>query len=56
LIRDFSWSVSVALTQIGQIIMRRRAAGIDFGVEGYFTAQIVPGKIEKEFSRTKNDD
>ncbi len=48
--------VSDALTHIGQIVMLRRVAGVPVRAEGYFTAEIVPGKIEKEFSKTNKDD
>ncbi len=48
--------ISDALTHVGQIIMLRRAAGVPVRIESYFTAEIVPGEIEKEFSRTNNDD
>ncbi len=48
--------ISDALTHVGQIVMLRRAAGSPVRVEGYFTAEIVPGEIEKEFSRTNNAD
>ena len=48
--------ISDALTHVGQIVMLRRAAGAPVRAEGYFDAEIVPGEIEKEFSRTKNDD
>jgi len=48
--------ISDALTHVGQIVMLRRAAGAPIRVESYFTAEIVPGEIEKEFSRINNDD
>jgi hypothetical protein len=48
--------IADALTHVGQIVMLRRAAGVPVRVEGYFTAEIVPGEIEKEFSRTSSDD
>ena len=48
--------VSDALTHVGQIVIMRRAAGAPVRVEGYFTADIVPGEIEKEFSRTNNNE
>jgi hypothetical protein len=47
--------ISDALTHIGQIIMLRRAAGAPVRVESYFTAEIVPGNIEKGFYRTNSD-
>jgi len=47
--------IADALTHVGQIVMLRRAAGVPIRAEGYFTAEIVPGEIEKEFSRTNND-
>jgi hypothetical protein len=37
--------ISDALTHVGQIVMMRRAAGIPIKSEGYFAAEIVPGKI-----------
>ncbi|MBX7170863.1 MAG: hypothetical protein K1X72_07895 [Pyrinomonadaceae bacterium] len=37
--------ISDALTHVGQIVMLRRAAGIPIKSEGYFAAEIVPGKI-----------
>jgi hypothetical protein len=48
--------VSDALTHVSQIIMLRRAAGSPIRAESYFTAEIVPGEIGKEFSETNNDD
>ena len=48
--------ISDALTHVGQIIMLRRAAGVPVRVEGYFTAEIVAGELEKEFFRTNNPD
>jgi hypothetical protein len=41
--------IADALTHVGQIIMLRRAAGKPVQVESYFTADIVPGKIDGEF-------
>lgn len=37
--------ISDALTHVGQIVMLRRAAGIPIKSEGYFAAEIVPGKV-----------
>ena len=37
--------VGDALTHVGQIVMLRRMAGVPIRSEGYFTAEIVPGKI-----------
>lgn len=37
--------ISDALTHVGQIVMLRRAARIPVKSEGYFAAEIVPGKI-----------
>ena len=37
--------ISDALTHVGQIVMLRRAAGIPIKSEGYFAAEIVPGKM-----------
>jgi len=37
--------IADALTHIGQIILLRRAAGIPVRTEGYFQAEIVPGKM-----------
>ena len=37
--------VGDALTHVGQIVMLRRMAGAPIRSEGYFTAEIVPGKI-----------
>ena len=48
--------ISDALTHVGQIIMLRRAAGAPVRAESYFTADIVAGDIEKQFSRTNNQD
>ena len=48
--------VSDALTHVGQIIMLRLAAGSPVRTESYFTAEIVPGEIGKEFFKTNNDD
>lgn len=48
--------ISDALTHVGQIIMLRRAAGAPVRAEAYFAAEIVPGEIEKEFSRITKDD
>lgn len=42
-----------ALTHVGQIVMLRRAAGTPVQVESYFTAEIIPGKIDAEFFRSK---
>jgi hypothetical protein len=47
--------ISDALTHVGQIVMLRRAAGAPVRAEGYFNAEIVAGKIGKEFSKTNND-
>ena len=41
--------VADALTHVGQIVMLRRAAGAPVRAEGYFTAEIVAGEIEREF-------
>lgn len=41
--------IADALTHAGQIVMLRRAAGSPVKVESYFTAEIVPGKIYKDF-------
>jgi hypothetical protein len=38
--------VADALTHVGQIVMLRRAAGAPVRTEPYFTADIVPGRIE----------
>jgi hypothetical protein len=46
--------ISDALTHIGQIVLLRRAAGSPIQVEGYFTAEIIPGKIDTEFFRKDN--
>jgi len=37
--------VGDALTHVGQIVMLRRMAGVPIRPEGYFTAELVPGKI-----------
>ena len=37
--------IADALTHVGQIVMLRRAAGSPIQPEGYFAAEIVPGKI-----------
>jgi hypothetical protein len=48
--------VADALTHVGQIVMLRRAAGKPVQVESYFTADIVPGKIDGElFTISKKD-
>lgn len=39
--------IADALTHIGQIVMLRRAAGVPVRTEPYFTADIIPGKIER---------
>jgi hypothetical protein len=41
--------IADALTHVGQIVMLRRAAGSPVRAESYFTAEIVPGEIYKEF-------
>jgi len=38
--------IADALTHVGQIVILRRAAGAPVRTEPYFTADIVPGKIE----------
>jgi hypothetical protein len=48
--------IADALTHVGQIVMLRRAAGAPVQVESYFTAEIVPGKLNQEFFRTSNGD
>ena len=42
--------IADALTHVGQIVMLRRAAGDPVKAESYFTAEIVPGKIDIGFS------
>ena len=42
--------IADALTHVGQIVMLRRAAGSPVKPEGYFTADIVPGKIYEDLS------
>ena len=48
--------IADALTHVGQIVMLRRAAGAPVQAESYFTAEIIPGKLDIEFFRTKNED
>lgn len=43
--------VGDALTHVGQIVMLRRVAGQPIRAESYFTAEIVPGKIDEESLR-----
>lgn len=38
--------IADALTHVGQIIMLRRAAGDPVQSESYFTAEIIPGRME----------
>lgn len=38
--------IADALTHVGQIIMLRRAAGDPVKAESYFTAEIIPGKMQ----------
>ena len=40
--------IADALTHVGQLVMLRRAAGAPVQVENYFTAEIVPGKMNIE--------
>ena len=40
--------VGDALTHVGQIVMLRRMAGSPIRSPGYFTAEIVPGKITRD--------
>lgn len=46
--------IADALTHVGQIIMLRRAAGDPVKSESYFTAKIIPGKIDVEFVNISN--
>jgi hypothetical protein len=48
--------IADALTHVGQIVMMRRAAGNPVKAESYFTAEIVPGKMDVEFLRIANED
>lgn len=48
--------IADALTHVGQIVMLRRAAGDPVKAESYFTAEIVPGKINIGFLGTANED
>lgn len=48
--------ISDALSHVGQIIMLRRAAGTPVRAKGYFDAEIVAGKFEKEFIGTNDHD
>lgn len=48
--------IADALTHVGQIIMLRRAAGDPVKSESYFTAKIIPGKIDVEFVNISNQD
>ena len=47
--------IADAFTHVGQIVMLRRAVGAPVQVESYFTAEIIPGKIDTEFFRTSNE-
>ena len=40
--------VGDALTHVGQIVMLRRMAGKPVRAEGYFTAEIVAGEVNRE--------
>jgi hypothetical protein len=42
--------IADALTHVGQIVMLRRVAGSPVRAESYFTAEIIPDKIHREFS------
>jgi hypothetical protein len=48
--------VADALTHVGQIVMLRRAAGDPVKTESYFTAEIVPGKMNIGFFGVINQD
>jgi hypothetical protein len=48
--------IADALTHVGQIVMLRRAAGAPVQVESYFTAEIIPGKLNSEFFRSSDKD
>ena len=43
--------VGDALTHVGQIVMLRRVAGSPVSAESYFTAEIIPGKINERSFR-----
>ena len=43
--------VGDALTHVGQIVMLRRVAGSPVRAEGYFTAEIIPGMVNRESFR-----
>ena len=43
--------VGDALTHVGQIVMLRRVAGSPVRAEGYFTAEIIPGRVNRESFR-----
>jgi hypothetical protein len=45
--------IADALTHVGQIVMLRRAAGAPVQVESYFTAEIIPGKLNPKFFENK---
>jgi hypothetical protein len=48
--------IADALTHVGQIVMLRRAAGFPVRIESYFTAEIVPDKIHREFFALSGED
>ncbi|MDQ4123469.1 MAG: hypothetical protein M3209_18695 [Acidobacteriota bacterium] len=48
--------ITDALTHVGQIVLMRRAAGSPVQVESYFTAEIIPGKTDREFFRMSSED
>jgi hypothetical protein len=41
--------IADALTHVGQIVMLRRAAGVPVRAASYFTVEIEPGVIDREF-------
>ena len=47
--------IADALTHIGQIVMLRRAAGSPVRSEGYFAAEIVPGKIYEDLPELREE-
>ena len=48
--------VTDAFTHVGQIVMLRRAAGSPVQSEGYFAAEIIPGKISADLSELNEKD
>lgn len=47
--------IADALTHIGQIVLLRRAANAPIRAESYFSAEIIPAEIYKEFSESEGN-